>query len=226
MEELSYVLQRAARPPVPGAGFDAPPWDAATPLELAHFHERSGPHRPRTRAKLLYDNTGLHLYFHVEDRYVRSVRTKLHDMVCRDSCVEFFVAPLPGRGYFNFEFNAGGALLLWHIEDHRRISAFELAKATALPAETAGLVRIRSSLPAVVEPEIAEPCTWTLEACIPYPVMESRLGTLTVRPGVTWRANFYKCGEETRYPHWASWSPIGAALNFHQPEAFAPLHFA
>ena len=36
-------------------------------------------------------------------------------------------------------------------------------------------------------------------------------------PGDRWRANFYKCGDETSHPHWASWSPVGR-LDFHRPQ--------
>ena len=38
--------------------------------------------------------------------------------------------------------------------------------------------------------------------------------------------NFFKCADDSSHPHWASWAPIGEALNFHQPQYFAPLRFA
>ena len=42
----------------------------------------------------------------------------------------------------------------------------------------------------------------------------------------TWRANFYKCGDATSHPHWASWNPIGEKLSFHKPEYFGEIVFA
>ena len=45
------------------------------------------------------------------DQYVRCTHRTYGDPVYRDSCVEFFIQPKPGRGYFNFEFNCGGAFL-------------------------------------------------------------------------------------------------------------------
>jgi len=48
-------------------------------------------------------------------------------------------------------------------------------------------------------------------------------GTLA---GTEWRANCFKCADETSHPHWASWAPIGEALNFHQPQYFGVFHFA
>ena len=44
--------------------------------------------------------------------------------------------------------------------------------------------------------------------------------------GQVWRANLYKCGDQTSHPHWASWAPIGEALNFHQPGFFGGLDLA
>ncbi|MEW6117215.1 MAG: carbohydrate-binding family 9-like protein, partial [Nitrospirota bacterium] len=39
-----------------------------------------------------------------------------------------------------------------------------------------------------------------------------------------WRANFYKCGDATSHPHWASWAPV-EALNFHLPHCFGTICF-
>ena len=40
-----------------------------------------------------------------------------------------------------------------------------------------------------------------------------------------WRGNAFKCADETSHPHWASWAPIGEALNFHAPGWFGDLDF-
>ena len=73
---------------------------------------------------MLYDERALSIIFRVEDRYVRAVAECFQDSVCTDSCVEFFVAPLPdSQAYFNFEVNCGGTMLL-----HRCPSAAERAQ--------------------------------------------------------------------------------------------------
>ncbi|MBI5094406.1 MAG: diguanylate cyclase, partial [Candidatus Hydrogenedentes bacterium] len=66
---------------------------------------------------------------------------------------------------------------------------------------------------------------WADEYPIPRALFETYVGPLGRIDGQTWRANFYKCGDETSHPHWASWAPIGEELNFHQPQYFAPIHF-
>jgi hypothetical protein len=40
----------------------------------------------------------------------------------------------------------------------------------------------------------------------------------------SWRDNFYKCGDQTSHPHWASWSPVDD-LNFHLPRCFGTICF-
>lgn len=211
-------------PRLDGAPDPASPWADAPALPIAAFHASSTDHRPQTRVQVAHTGRALHLRFTVEDRYVRVRHTGLHAMVWRDSCVEAFIEPRSGRGYFNFEFNAGGSMLLWHVRDARRVDG-RLADYTPLPADVAGRVAIRTSLPAVVEPEIAEPVAWWAAATIPLEVFESRLGPLGELGGQAWRANLYKCGDETSHPHWASWSPIGDKLNFHQPDRFGTLVF-
>ena len=48
---------------------------------------------------------------------------------------------------------------------------------------------------------------------------------LCLEPDATLRANFYKCGDDLRVPHFVSWSPIGVERpNFHKPEFFGHLH--
>ena len=54
--------------------------------------------------------------------------------------------------------------------------------------------------------------------------MEHYTEKISSAEGATWRANFYKCGDETSHPHWLSWSPV-KELNFHAPDDFGELKF-
>ena len=83
-------------------------------------------------------------------------------------------------------------------------------------------VTIRSSLPAVVDPEIAEPQAWYVAYQVPLALFECYVGEIRRGGGAAWRANFYKCGDKTSHPHWLSWSPV-SALNFHLPACFGEL---
>jgi hypothetical protein len=213
-------------------------------VELAHWFEQ-GTYRPQVQVRALYDTRGLYLHYQVDDRYVLSTRTEFQADVWRDACVEFFVQPKPNRGYFNFEINAGGALLLGYKEhpsfsDARNRVAVAAGGADGVdlkdaPAsfpeegrlswELASAVRIAHSLPKVVSPERTDPVRWWVAVHIPFALLEEYVGPLGEVAGQTWRANFYKCSEDNSHPHWGTWSPVLGQLNFHQPRYFGYLHF-
>ena len=197
------------------ASWESPLWQRRG-ARIEHFHPASSLHRPVARARLLYDRDNLYLRFYVDDRYVVSTRTQFQQSVCCDSCVEFFVQPRGTGGYLNFEINCGGTLLSQFIEDPtRRADGF--AKFTPVAAEHGRRVQICSSMPQVVFPEQSGPLVWQIACQIPRDVLEAYAGALGPLPGQVWRANFFKCADESSHPHWASWSPIGEQLNFHEP---------
>jgi hypothetical protein len=220
-----YLICKRDIAPTSHDGWTSDYWSDVKALSIKHFHPRSSDHRPRTEAKVTYTPDALHLFFRVQDRYVRCVRTQLNDSVCLDSCVEFFVQPRQDKGYFNFEINCGGTMLASYIEDHRRTDS-GFAKHTRLSTDQAGSIAVTASMPQVVEPEIVDPTEWTIRYSLPISLLEQFVGPLGCPAGRQWRANFYKCGDETSHPHWASWSPIGEELNFHLPQYFAPIRFA
>ena len=198
-------------------------WRHVPSLSVAHFRPESSDHRPRTRVKLVADARGLYGLFQVEDRFVRCVHTDFQSRVYKDSCVEFFVQPRPDKGYFNFEFNCGGALLASYITDPRR-TADGFADFQVLRPEEGRRIGVYSSLPRTVAPEITEALTWELAFFIPLDIMVPYTGPVSIAPGEIWRGNFYKCGDETSHPHWAAWQPV-EALNFHLPQCFGQLRF-
>lgn len=207
---------------------DLSTWHSAEPFEIASFHPKSSSHRPRTLVRGLYDADNLYVRFDAQDRYVRCVQTEYQSLVSNDTCVEFFAQPKPDKGYFNFEMNCGGALLLFYIEDPTKpeTGSGYFKKYTVIPPEIGSTVRIEHSLPSVVDPEIAESVDWWLIATIPFALMEHYVGPVDRGCGVVWRGNFFKAAPESSHPHWASWSDIGQVLRFHQPDRFGGIRFA
>jgi hypothetical protein len=57
-------------------------------------------------------------------------------------------------------------------------------------------------------------------------VLAPYCGPLALADGQRWRANCFKCADQSSHPHWASWAPIGEVLNFHQPASFGVFEFA
>lgn len=201
--------------------WEGPAWLNIPVLEIGHYRPESSRNRPPTCCKMFYDQERLYGIFRVDDQYVRSTHSGFQAEVYKDSCVEFFVQPKLASGYFNFEFNCGGALLASYITDPTRIHG-RIRKYVPLTSEDDRAVYRYSSLPSITEPEITEKLVWLLEFSLPFSLLEKYAGHLGDLRGQTWKANFYKCGNETSHPHWGSWSPV-STLNFHVPADFGTL---
>ena len=201
--------------------WDGPIWKEVSPLLIGrHMGERPD-HIPRTQVKIAYDDEALHLIFQVEDRYVRAVAETHQSGVCRDSCVEFFFTPGTDTdvGYFNLEMNCGGTML-FHFQQGRGI------RRQVIPEVELRRIQAAHSLPRLVDPEIEEPVTWTVTYRLPTAILESYCSVQTPATGVVWRANFYKCADQTSHPHWLTWAKVDRPLpDFHQPGFFGLLEF-
>ena len=220
-EPPTYRARELPTPLTIDADWDKPEWAAAAPLSLEGYMGEEPKHRPHVQAKLAYDRQAVYVIFRVQDRYVRAVAQQYHNNVCRDSCVEFFFTPGTDIGltYFNVEINCGGTMLLH----------FNPADGETVPLapDDCDRIEIAHSLPKIVDPEIAEPTTWTLEFGLPFRVIRQYCPAATQpAPGVTWRANLYKCADRTSHPHWLTWSPVDYPTpKFHVPKSFGTLVF-
>jgi hypothetical protein len=217
-----YTVRKAPSAPGLDGQWDSEAWRIADVFEVDQFHERSSDHHPKVQGKMLYSDKGVHVFFKVNDRYVIGKYSDYQDPVCRDSCVEFFVQPKPDKGYLNFEISCSGTLLL---EYHERDADGNYGS-VAVPAEVAAGIQIYHSMPDKVFPEIAEETEWRIEYFVPFSVFEEYVGPLGPVDGTAWRANFYKCADESSHPHWGMWASVGDKLSFHQPRFFGTIQFA
>ena len=217
-----YTARSSGEAPALDSAFDAGAWAGVDALQVDSFHPKSSEHRPLVCAKVLYDESTIYVHFQVRDRYVICVHNEYQGPVCRDSCAEFFVRPKQEKGYFNFEVNCGGHLLLSYIEDHTR-TPDGFKKFTRISWDEASQIRIFHSMSGRVFPEIKEDVVWRIAYAVPFSLFEKYIGSLGAVRGQEWRANFFKCADDCSHPHWASWAPIGEELNFHQPRFFGVL---
>lgn len=212
------IIPRLIRRPADDEGFDAALWSHVPATVVASFHPRSTRHRPSVMVRVASTAEAMHLVWRVVDRYVVSRVISDNDSVCLDSCVECFLSPFPDRGYVNIEVNAGGTALASHVTSTspftcRLFSPFEMQR-----------INRRGTLASRIDPEIPSPCTWDMAVTVPYDLLLAVYGVPVVPVG-TWRANLYKCADRSSHPHWASWSPIGDTLSFHQPDRFGVWRF-
>jgi hypothetical protein len=220
-KQNTYRVKRMKDNPNVDADWNKAAWKDIMPVTLEHYMGKEPAHQPRVRARAAYDDDSLYLIWKVEDQFVLAKRTKHQQDVWRDSCVEFFFTPggdPKERGYFNLETSCAGVKLFGaHVPG---------SKDGKFTAEDFASVVTASSLKGRIDPEIAKPTTWTLEYKIPFSLLEKFAKIDRPKSGVTWRANFYKCADDTSHPHWLTWSPISSAeRSFHVPMYFGILAF-
>ena len=216
----SYTVKKSAVPVVLNAGWDSPMWkDAEIAKVDYHFAERNTHgHIPETQIKMLHDGKRICGLFQVKDQYVLATKTADQQMVCEDSCVEFFVKPAGDERYFNFEINCGGTLLLYHIADINTKNYDKIAQSDLDTIER------YHSLPHLTDGEITEPVTWYLGFAIPVEFFAQQSGVDPELSGQKWTANFTKCADHSSHPAWLSWMPL-SRCRFHLPDDFGELIF-
>lgn len=220
-EAAVYKVARLKKNIVIDANWNKAQWKKIKTIEIKHYMGKVSAFKPEVQSKMMYDDTNVYVIFQVKDRFVKSVVTEYNGNVSGDSCVEFFFSPdseAPLR-YFNLEVNAGGTPLMFYITKPMT----ELKK--LLPEELSQ-IQIAHSLPKIVDPEITEPVTWTIEYKIPISLLSKYANVTHPAKGVNWKANFYKTGSKTSNPNYLTWSLVdNPRPNFHLPQFFGTLVF-
>lgn len=179
--------------------------------ELKSYHwEAEKPYRPRTYFKIAIVNgvlTARLLCFEAEPR---AVYTERDEPAYKDSCLEFFVAPVKDRDeYINIESTSNGTFLceFGKVKTDRRF----------IKEMTKFAPRVKP-----FKDCIGEMC-WGVTVTVPnrliaelYGIDEDEIDFSEVR------ANFYKCGDDCETPHYLAFSPVTTLPpGFHNPECFA-----
>jgi len=172
------------------------------------------PEKPEVRVDVENDREALYLTYHVQGEQLRAVTTEDQGPVWEDSCVEFF-CQVPGeKHYMNFECNCIGSMVasrrLGRAEDVQPFSSDEMA-----------LIERKCSFPREAFEEKDGLFEWKVELRIPLKLIFRE--TEPVFPQKL-NANFYKCADKTKKPHFVSWRPIVLPKpDFHCPEFFGEI---
>jgi len=220
-EKMKYKVTKIPGTTSVNNDWDVVPWKEIDPLVLSNFMGNRPDHFPNTQVKMAYDEKAIYVKFKVEDQYVKANYEKNQDPVYKDSCVEFFFTPgiNTKEGYFNLEMNCGGTMLFHHQMEPRK-------EAVTIDEDDIKQIQVTASLPKLVDPEISEKITWQVSYRIPFSILNNYHNLAKPQPGTIWRANFYKCADETSHPHWLTWAPIDFPKpDFHKPEYFGELEF-
>jgi hypothetical protein len=173
-------------------------------------------YKPEVKFNIAYSDREIFLKYYVTETYVKAEKTESNQMVCEDSCVEFFVSPSDDGIYYNFEFNPIGTCLLGTgtgREDSSRA-----------PVDVIEGIRRKGSLGEIPFVERTGEFSWSITIAIPKEIFfRHRIEELK---GQTFRANFYKCGDKLTEPHFLTWNPIETLKpDYHRPEYFGVLRF-
>jgi hypothetical protein len=196
-------------------------WQNVESVSIVNFMGKVPDFIPDVRAKMMYDDENLYVIFNVQDRFVRCITSIINGPVWEDSCVEFFFSPdqsLPER-YYNLEVNCGGTPLMhYNIIPDKDIKVIH--------ADDIKTIEIAHSLPEITDPEISGPVTWNIEYRIPLTLIENYSRVTHPKPGIEWRANFFKIAENSSNPHYMTWAVVNHPVpRFHLPQFFGSLKF-
>jgi hypothetical protein len=173
-------------------------------------------YRPHVEIAMAYSDNEFFIKFYIREDFFKAEKTETNQMVCEDSCVEFFVSPEDDGVYYNIEFNGIGTCLI----------GSGTGRASSTRADPGIVSKIRRMTSVGNEPvaEISGDFQWSLTAAIPYEVFfRHKVKDLK---GKTFRANFYKCGDKLKVPHYVTWNPVGTEKpDYHQPQYFGMLKF-
>ena len=178
---------------------EKPDWDKIEGVKLNHTQWLPATDI-KAFAKMAYNDEKLFIRLEAEEKNIREELTGPYEMVCNDSCLEFFFAPDPKDDrYLNFEWNPKGTLYLGFGIDR--------------------ILRSRQLVDNAEKHFCPKPFRtengWGVEFEIPCSFIKLYFPDFT--PLGESHGNFYKCGDETIVPHYLSWSDMtGANPDFHR----------
>jgi hypothetical protein len=185
-----------------------PNWDSIekAPVDIAPWKEF--PLTMEVFGQVCHDGAALRVRLAAFEKEPLARFTGDTDMVCLDSCLEFFFSPMADGRYFNFEFNPRGTVYLG-FGTGRQLSIRQLVKNyreffSVTPFTAGGF--------------------WGVEFAVPAAFIALYCPGFTLEKGRVIKANFYKCGDETKTPHYLVWNTVGTAKpDYHRPEFFGEL---
>lgn len=171
------------------------------------------PYKPIVAFDIARSNTALYLRYFVKGNSLKAAYDIDNSPVHTDSCVEFFMRKVEESRYVNFEFNCIGT-----CDAARRESR---SIKSALSKEEYASIRRHSSMEPCPFEEKRGIYSWELIVSIPFTLMGLNPDQLPEKI----MGNFYKCADETEFPHFVSWNPIDTSEpDFHRPDYFGEIY--
>ncbi len=144
-------------------------------------------------AQVCYDADALYMHMCAVEPHIRAEYDAPLSMVCEDSCMEIFFGPDPEDDrYLNFEINPNCATFIG-------LSSCREDNVRLCPENEDDLFQKKAWRTAD---------GWEVTYQIPVSFLRVLFPGYALESGTVIRANFYKCGEKTKTPHFLSWNPV------------------
>lgn len=181
-------------------------------IDIINWNEYS--YKPIVAFDIFRSEKTLYIRYFVKGFSLKAIYDTDDTDVHLDSCVEFFMQKTGEDSYLNFEFNCIGT-----CDAARRVSR---DVKSSLTKEEYSSIRRYSSVEENAFNEKKGIYEWELLVGIPLSLMGLDPANLPKKI----KGNFYKCADDTEYPHFVSWNPIDLPHpDFHCPKFFGDLYF-
>ena len=162
------------------------------------------------QAQLCWDEEAIYLRMEATEANIRKEETDPLAEICNDSCLEFFIQPVEGPYYLNFEINP---LCNYLIGQGDESDVDNRLRVIVPDFETR------------MEPKVVFTETgWVLTYKVPFDFIHQFYPQFEAKAGVKFRGNCYKCGDLTEKEHFIAWNPVeNDEPAFHKPEYFGQL---
>jgi hypothetical protein len=212
--EVRRLNTDKTNPPMPEVSVRLDELGEGYPIETVNWE--SFPYRPEVRFNIAWGDNEIYIKYYVREAHVKAEKSRTNEMVCEDSCVEFFVSPADDGLYYNLEFNPIGTALMG--SGHGR---HDSVRADASVVDGIRRLTTMGDKPFA---EISGDISWSLTVAIPLSAFfHHKVDSLA---GKSFMANFYKCGDKLSNPHFVTWNPVGTEKpDYHRPEFFGILKF-
>jgi hypothetical protein len=188
---------------------------AVDSIKINHYPWDTNGYKPNAECKIVKCADGFKVRLETFEKEITATYTQMNDPVYKDSCLELFISPFQNDPdyYFNFELNPLGALLLG-------CGSKEQGRKRIILPNFKDYFQIESK----INGEKDNQPGWFVEFVIPFKLLNEHQPEAGGVIGQQMKGNFYKCGDETKYPHYGCWSPIDVdPPSFHTPQFFGNL---
>lgn len=197
--------------------YDKKNWGEVENLEIANYPWDNINYKPKVKIQLFHTNEAIYVKFTATEKSLVINTFEHNGSVYKDSCVEFFFAPVKDdERYMNFEINAIGKLLL-------QIGKTGAERETLIN-EDFSIFNIESSANKDNLEDFKDFKPWTVEYKIPFEFIKKFYENFSLESKLEFKGNFYKCGDKTEVAHYGCWNLITYHKpSFHRPEFFGDL---